>query len=207
MTALDDFRPGVAPEPKKKAKKDPWVPLMTDIMGYANVLAFDPSLSATGFVALTHTKHSGLHVIESATLSGAVPEDATGWERDMAVAEDLEDQLERLSTRFSLHEWEVVTEAPPLGGGQIRSPESAILACKTIRSVFRRRGFTLLPMQSPQAHKKATVGNSMIKKPEHHKLLAPVLEGLLSGSLHLITNGAKRDAVSVGLADLRRRGR
>lgn len=200
MTTLDEFRPGVRRKPTPK--KPVWEPLTRDHLAHAQLLCFDPSLSATGFVALTHNA-DGLVVVTAAQMAGVVPDGLTGWEQDMAMAESLEDQLEGLAARYSCHEWQVVTETPPLGGGKI-NPTSSSIACKTIRSVFRRRRFPLLPMVGAQSHRKANVGDPKLTKVAYHRLLAPVLDELLTQGRALITNESKRDAVAVGLAALRR---
>lgn len=209
MTTLDQFRPGApqAPATKAEAKKRPdWEPPDLATLSFGQLLCFDPSLSATGFVALVHDQ-SGMVVTDARTMKGTAPDGFTGWEAAMSQVEDLEDQFTALATRYNRYEWEIAIEQPPMGGGKIAAPESALLVCKTVRSVFRRLGFLLLPMVSPQSHKRTTVNRPNAKKAEHHKLLRPMLEALPLGGLDKITNEAKRDAISVGITALRRRTR
>jgi hypothetical protein len=211
VTALDQFRPGAdtAPATKKAAarKRTAWLPPTREDLGHGHLLAFDPSLSAMGFCALSHDLYDPLHVVDAGTLKGDAPPEFTGWEQTLRQALILEARLRDLLGRYSNQIWQVVHESPPLGGGRIRSPESAILASHALRSAALDRDFEVLPMVAPQAHRRATTGQATIKKSEHHALLMPLLYDLAPANLGVITNESRRDAISVAVTELVRRKR
>lgn len=205
MKTLAEFRPGAEHVPaKSKAKKAEWRPPTVDDLGYGCLLAFDPSLSATGFVALERTLDC-FRVMGAVTLRGDAPSILTGWTQTFRQSMDIRAKLRGLLRGYDPDVWEIVVESPPMGGGKILSPESAILVANDLHMLAEELGFTMLPMISPQQHKKATVGNGGITKTEHHERLKPVLLGLAPGNLALITNAAKRDGMSIAVTDLLRR--
>jgi hypothetical protein len=206
MKTLDDFAPESVKKPRKA--KPEWAPPTLADLAPGRVLTFDPSLSATGFVDM-EMQDGVLTIHEARTLVGRYNQDLTGWEKDFAAAEDLYNQFLTLMSDYiqiiGLYDLFVVNEAPPMGGGQLASPESAVQAGLALRLAARQMAFPLRPMIAPQVHKRATAGNGALKKSVHHAALKPLLETLSPGALRLITNESQRDAASVGLADMIRR--
>jgi len=204
---LDQFRPDntVSPAARKAAKRRPeWTAPTRADLGQGCILAFDPSLGATGFVALEHTQGL-LRVVDAQTIKGDAPEMCTGWERVFQQALTLGAKLRSLLEPYSRLSWSVVHESPPVGGGKIKSIESTVLAGQSLRFATECLGFAMMPMVSSVQHKYATVGRSHLDKPTHHQLLKPILEALALDNLSYITNEAKRDAISVALTELMRR--
>jgi Holliday junction resolvasome RuvABC endonuclease subunit len=207
VTGLADFRPGGhrapgTPEPTERKVKL-WEPMERDHLAHGNVLAFDPSLSSTGMVALAHDAQ-GLRVLASETLRGEASEELTGWELVHAQAADLHNKFVAAMVLRG-HRWVVVHEAPPTGGGIAHSnPESTILAGTAVRYAAAHVGLRLLPMISPQAHKKATVGQANADKKTHHRNLRQYLPRLEIENIGMVTNEGQRDALSIALTALRR---
>jgi hypothetical protein len=202
MTGFADFRPGAVRAPRPPAEDSTprvkaWEPMQRERLSHGRVLAFDPSLSATGVVALTHYA-DGLRVLGSWTLKSAISDALVGWDKIYAQGEDLAKQF---VAKMAMQgpDWYVVHEAPPLGGGRINAPESAILAGAAVRYAAATAGLVLLPSISPRAHKKATVGNANVDKKAHHQMLRDHLLRLRIDGTDMITNESQRDAISVAL--------
>lgn len=205
MKTLDDFALG-APARKRTTKAKPeWHPPTMANLAIGRVLAFDPSLSSTGFVDM---ECDGDHLIvhTGETFIGAFENELTGWVKDFAAAESLRQQFtERLSRYLTIPDLVIVHEAPPLGGGKMSSPESAVQASLMLRTAALDLRLPLRPMVRTQDHKRLTVNQANATKTEYHKLLMPLLEELSPGSKKIITNEHQRDAAGVGLADMIRR--
>jgi hypothetical protein len=203
MTTLDDFNPAAGTRKRKPAKPE-WQPLTRDDLAFENVLAIDPSLSATGVVALAHDPVTGLSVKAAYKQAGMIPEGATGWDKNFGQAEDLYDHFEDLygplSTRFP-EPWRIAIEQPPMVSQ--RAPESSILVGAMARRVALNTGRQPI-MVDPRHHKKVTVGDARLSKVDHHKLLMPWAKTLDITHLTLISNEALRDALSVALTALAR---
>lgn len=210
MKSLQDFAPD-APTTKSRAKAKPeWrEPELTDL-AHGRWLAFDPSLSSTGWVLIDYWGGRVLKVLSAGTLVGRFPEGATGWAKNFAAAEDLHTQVRNLLRDLAdTIDTYVAHEAPPMGGGKFAQPESAIMASLMIRRAVLAepcgRSLWLRPMVRPQDHKRVTCGNPNAKKIEHHKALRVLMERLAPGSTKIVTNEHGRDAFSVGITDMIRR--
>jgi hypothetical protein len=190
--SLKQFR-----DPAQKAGKDPWKPPLDKELSYRDLIAFDPSLSATGVVALSSTPE-GVTVREAYKFPN--PETgATGGEDSFRKAMILLGNVTswRQNCATDVTNWDFVHEAPPVGGGRIRMPESAWLASLAIRSSMWHH--LCIGMLQPQRHKFFFSGNGKASKKEHHTAMAAVAEHWGVQGLDLVKNEATRDALSIGL--------
>jgi hypothetical protein len=183
-----------------------WSIPSTTSFGLGRVIALDPSLRATGAVALTST---GSQLIAGFAHVFTTPADLSevGHESNMVRAQMIAEQfriwLQYRSDVFLAEEpWTVVVEAPPVAVGTIRRPESSLLACLALRLVATENKLPIAPMISAQEHHWLCGGvrNDKVKAHAELKFWAPhVIAGF-----HDITNEALRDALGVGLAHLKR---
>lgn len=201
MTALDDFRPGVRPQRKVK---QPWQPPTRAQLGHGRVICFDPSLTATGVVDLEHTPDR-LVVHGAWTLRGDAPDGCVGREREMHEALILRARIVDLLITYE-GEVTVLAEAPPIGGGRIKAPESAMLGCLAVHVAAMDASVPMGPMYYPQRHRALTCGQSQVKKERHHPLLMAWAAGLGIEGLEKVSNEHRRDSLSVGLAHMIERG-
>lgn len=193
--SLKEFR-----DPSQKARKPAWEGPGRDDFAYRTLIAFDPSLSATGVIVLSSTRN-GLTVLEAYKFPN--PETgALGNEDNFRKAMVLTGNVTawRRNCLTDVTNLDFVHEAPPIGGGRVRAPESALLAGLAIRQSMWHH--TCLGMISPASHKNYICGNSKADKKEHHAALAEVAEHLQIQNYELITNEAKRDALSIALTYL-----
>lgn len=192
---LSEFRDGA-----KKTKKKVWTAPVIDQFRAGQIIAWDQSLSACGMVALWCTKpedgRTVLHINSAETfrMQTAIGGHEGNFQRTLALSDEIGRWME---DRDFGGGWEVVHEAPPSGGGTMRHPESSILASVAVRQGTRR--YKLNPMVSRQSHARFACGNGNATKKDHHAALMKLAEDLEIGNLHLITNEAKRDALSVAL--------
>jgi Holliday junction resolvasome RuvABC endonuclease subunit len=181
--------------------KDVWLPPTRVQLAFGNVLAFDQSLAACGMVLLSHDRHI-LRVVDAVMFK--TPSETSGHEdqfqRGVALARHVRSYL----AAHDVHapEWTAVHEAPPVGGGQIRTPESSLLAAQAIRIEMDYRGIPVAPMVTPQQHKWVTSGDRLIRKGPHRAALLRLTTMLGVEGCALITNEAHRDALSVALTHL-----
>lgn len=201
MTALDDFRPGARPQRKVK---QPWQPPTRAQLGYGRVICFDPSLTATGVVDLEHTPDR-LIVHGAWTLRGEAPSDYVGREREMREGLILRARIVDLLITCG-SDVTVLTELPPIGGGRIKAPESALLGCQAVHVAALDANVPMGPGYYPQRHRFLTCGQAQIKKEKHHPLLMAWAAGLGIEGLAKVSNEHRRDGLSVGLAHLIERG-
>lgn len=206
VTGLERFA-DVEPVKAKRGGKGTektWTIPTLDEFAHGSVLAFDPSLSATGWVHLV--SNGSLMVTEAGVY--AARSGTEGWEATLRSATELEALHESLLSRYrrSNPGIDIVHEAPPTGGGKFLKPELALLACYGLRRAAADLDITLQPMIAPQRHKRLICGNGNAKKPVEHAALAALAESLPIGGYGCITNEAKRDALCVGLGHLLMKG-
>lgn len=185
-------------DPAQKTRKDVWKLPLNVSLSYRTLLAFDPSLAATGAVALSSTAE-GVTVLEAEKFLNPSAGDATGNEENFRKAMELTRNLTkwRQDIKTDVTGWDFIHEAPPVGGGRIRNPESALLASLAIRQSMWHH--ECLPMIPPQRHKFYFCGNAKAHKKEHHEALMRVATEWGVKGLEKIRNEATRDALSVGL--------
>lgn len=198
LTDLERFANDDAPAPvvrKGKGTEKTWHSPEVHEFVDCSVLAFDPSLTATGAVCLWI--NAGRIEVRQAWSFGA-DSGSEGWENVLRSGEELERQFDRLF-QGRPHQ-RVVHESPAQGGGKFLKPELTLTACYALRVAARARGFQIAPMIAPQTHKRLICGNGNAKKPVEHAALAALAESLPIVGYDQITNEAKRDALCVGLA-------
>lgn len=173
------------------------------------VIGVDQSLSACGALLLGANRYEGKVVIavqQAWKIVTAAPE-YSGYEESLRRAVEVHKRF----TDFLVNVWfsitgeiELVHEAPPMGGGRIRSPEASLLSSLAIRIAGQRENVHLCPMVSPQPHKYFICGNRKAEKPEHHAALKQVAADLGIEGMALVKNEATRDALSIALLHLTR---
>lgn len=182
-------------------RKGTWKAPNAEDFAYRDLIAFDPSLSATGVVVLSSTRQ-GIVIRKAHKFPNPPVGDVQGNEEHfrkfMALARNITNW--RLNCETDITGWEYVHEAPPVGGGRIRHPESALLGGAAVRASMW--GHDCLGMVSPAAHKKYICGNAKADKVEEHAELKAIADFLDFHGFELITNEAKRDALCVALTYL-----
>lgn len=172
-----------------------WQPLVLDDLAQGSVLAFDQSLSATGWVTMFNGI-GGVVVTGAGTLAN-MGDPLKGNARTLARSHELRTQVESLvwqippAETFSAR----VFESPPSAGRSVR-PESSLLAAHVLGSVFRPESLTMIQAQHV---KKIITGNGNAKKPEVKKALMAMTWIV---GLFMVTNEHQRDALSLALTYL-----
>jgi hypothetical protein len=111
--------------PKSKAKA--WTPVTNDRLAYGTVLAFDQTLSKTGFSVVRHD-HTGLHVIEGNLILAAT--DSVGFEETYAKAAYMEHAIDKVTMFLSAGIDCIVHEMPAVTGHRT---ESSLMAGYFVR--------------------------------------------------------------------------
>jgi hypothetical protein len=202
---------------RDKKPKKAWRPLKLSTLAEGLYLGADPSLTAFGLVLfeVLPEQRYAVHMAEQFTTS----EVETGWEDTLQRAELLQTDLARWFWKWLTTGWGrvyAVHEAPPVGGGKIFRPEASLISGYAFRaaliSVFGDKGtlgqlqpVRMLPMVRRQDHARLICGDPNADKKTHHEALKDLFDGI-RGADELITNGAKRDALSVALCAAHRRG-
>jgi hypothetical protein len=202
---------------KKTSSKAAWRPpeIIDFPYRYARtVMAFDPSLRACGAVALTITSVRGVPTIMVDAAKKFVTTDHAmgGFEESLRKTLELSEQIGPwILTELRGHHLagiEFVHEGPPVGGGKVIRPETALLAGAAVRFALAPMGLTVHPMIQPQTHKRLWCGprskNQTITKKEHHDAMMARAQELAVVGLDKITNEATRDAFSVACMHLTR---
>jgi hypothetical protein len=188
-------------DPAQKPRKGAWSPPRADDFAYRNLIAFDPSLRATGVVAVSSTPQ-GIIIREAHQFPNPNVGDYSGNEESFRKAMELSRNVTqwRLNCETDISGWAFVHEAPPIGGGRIRHPESILLSSLAVRSSMW--GHECMPMVTAAAHKKYICGNAKADKVEQHAELKAIADFLDFQGFGLITNEAKRDALAIALTCL-----
>jgi Holliday junction resolvasome RuvABC endonuclease subunit len=192
MTDLSQFRIG---EPDGS----PMVPLdILDIRYKGKIIAFDQSLSNTGFVVLNSQNRFLQHeiVFEKTGMLKAI-DDLKGHEKTLDRGMDLFWEIQDVC---KAHRPDAVIFETPPAGGKMSRPESSLLAALTIRlAALIENPFVKLVMMSRQKAAKRWTGNGNADK----KVVRAALEKLMEA--HKITrptgpwNEHVVDALSLGL--------
>lgn len=182
-----------------------WTPPALDDFGYGRVVAFDQSLSATGRVFVQ--RGEGFFRIYDASTFAGNPQDpeTTGREKDLQRGVDL---WARFSGDFRSMAGDVVIvhEAPALGGGGMRTPESSLLAAQALRIAAAQHRREVVMIQTQQ-HRKLVCGDAKAKKREEQAAALKLAESIGITGTEKITNASKRDAFCLALAYLLLLGR
>jgi hypothetical protein len=201
---LDGLR---AVRDRRPSAKEEWRPLVLDDLARMSVLAVDQSLNATACV-LVRRDNSALHVVGVAQLAGESPEEFQGNERHLRRAVSLYHKLAGLlacpPSAWGRGSFDLVHEAPPVGGGTQRTTESTLLASLALRLAAETLPIPVQPMISAQQHKKAICGNAIAKKAEEHAALRKLVDTLPITGFEQISNPDKRDALCIAITHLAR---
>lgn len=182
----------------QKPRKPVWRAPRAEDFSYGNLIAFDQSLTATGVVAVSSTPQ-GIIIREAHTFPNPSVGDVQGNEEHFRKAMALTENVTfwRQNCATDLTGWPFVHEAPPVGGGRIKHPESALLGGLAVRQSMWQH--ECLGMVTPAAHKKFICGNAKADKNEEHAELKAIAAFLDFNGFDAITNEAKRDALCVAL--------
>lgn len=183
------------------SRKGAWRGPRLEDFAYRDLIAFDQSLTATGVVVVSSTRQ-GIVIREAHKFPnpavGEVQGNEEHFRKGIALIRNITHWRHNCETDIS--GWEYVHEAPPIGGGRIRHPESALLGGLAVRASMW--GHDCLGMVSPAAHKKYICGNAKADKVEEHQELKAIAHFLDFHGFDLITNEAKRDALCIALTYL-----
>lgn len=204
LTALKD---------KKPTRKKVWEPLRLSSLHPGTYLAADPSLTAFGLV-LFEVAPEQRYAVHMAEVFKTEQGDVGGHEDTLTRALRMESQiLVWLRTWVVDHDWgriHPVHEAPPIGGLKHSKFEISLLTGLAFRSALKqafahqgslgtqRQVIGLLPMVRRQDHARLICGDPNADKKVHHGALKEHFDAI-RGADELITNEAKRDALSVSI--------
>jgi Holliday junction resolvasome RuvABC endonuclease subunit len=136
MASLDELRARVK-EPKP-GKKKVWVAPYAFDFGFGRALAFDQTLTKTGWVLLGYDQAcDGLGIYAGGVLVPEVHYRLDGFERTFAKAEVLAEKIDRVVGRFAETEARpdvIVHEMPAVRGHRL---ESSLMAAREIRRVAK----------------------------------------------------------------------
>jgi len=110
-----------------RSKKKPWEPVTLDRLAYGTVLAFDQTLSKTGFSVVRHDQ-TGIHVLEGNLILAAT--DSVGFEETYAKAAYMEHAIDRVTMFLSPAIDSIVHEMPAVRGYRT---ESSLMAGYFVR--------------------------------------------------------------------------
>lgn len=178
-----------------------WQPLTRDDLGYGQVLAFDQSLTATGWVLLGHdldrlvVHHAGrwAAVTEGSDVATSLSRGTQVYSRARMTFEHYRNVCDAF-----------VHESPPNPAAVKGGGYSSLLAAQSLRDAAFASGITM-EMLGAQPGKKLVCGNANADKKTAHAALKacyPWIEGA-----EKVTNEATRDALIVALLWLSRRPR
>lgn len=196
---------------RKSSAKESWQPPRLDDFSDKHVIAFDQTLNTTAGMCV-HREDDGLRVRSVTMFAGQ--SSASGDEGSLQKGVALYNQFVAfLMSMKGVHrhsgDFVVAHEAPPVGGGTVRRPESALLAAQVLRIACARLEIPVAPMVASSTHRKAVCGNHRADKAEAHRGLAELASTLPIHGYDRVTNEHKRDALCVAIAHLlreRRRG-
>lgn len=202
---------------RKPAPKDTWRPPVPEDLSGDIVIAFDQTLSATAAMCVHLDPHGQLVVNGPQMFAGSAPSSLGGTEADLSGTEaDLckgvsiyHQFVTYLGKMRAMHRGDPITvvhEAPPVGGGVIRRPESSLLAAQALRIAADHLEIPVAPMVTSQAHKKAICGDAKADKRDAHTALAQLAaDWPIRDYERYVTNADKRDALCVGITHLLRK--
>lgn len=123
--SLEEF---AVPSPRRGAKAAMWRPPQPKDFAYGEVLAFDQTLSHTGWVALAHDDDDGLRLWATGMIEPCT--DLTSHEGTYAKAEALERGIQEVVDYYSFFRGlRIVYERPAMVGKRI---ESALMAGREV---------------------------------------------------------------------------
>jgi Holliday junction resolvasome RuvABC endonuclease subunit len=184
----------------RKPLKPVWNPLTPDRFTVATeVLSWDQSLRKTAWTWIS-TEDGPPRVVD-AGMCRTKTRDIGGkesWADRFTDGVSIQDQMLAVLQRLSGDSVRVAHEAPPMGGGSLRSPHSSVLASQALWIACSRCGITPVSL-TPQSAKKLLTGNPKADKPEVGRAVTAL--NWLDGR-ELLTNEDLRDAAAIGLTFL-----
>lgn len=189
------------------AKQDPkikpgWQPPIPADFGEGRVLAFDQSLTATGWVKVI-SEGGTITVTSASKFSDTHAEEKNSIETQLRRGVDVFERAYLVVDTAKVSGFALVHESPPnpaqvKGGGY-----GSLLAAQAIR-IAAALAEMKIEMLGAQPGKKLVCGNHNAKKTEAHAALKTHCFPWIRGSEH-VTNEATRDALIVALLWLYRR--
>lgn len=200
LSTLQVFAQGDAPAPV-------YAPASV-LLRTGNVLAFDQSFTATGWVHLG-SQPGKVEIYDSGTIATAKGT-KRGGEQDLDRAQELFREAAQVIYRCSPAT--VLYEVPPKGAG-VRHPEVSLLCALAIRlaasdgtpyeAALSGSGYEVASYHA-KTGKKLVTGNANADKKAAHAAMAEHF-GWITGYAKHTTNEAKRDALLVALSHLSRK--
>lgn len=186
-------------DPAKVAQ--PWEPPSLDDFGYGRVLAFDQSLTATGWIELVHPPGRGMQVVDVGSIK--VPEAVKGVETDLRRGVIVYREARHLICYARIRGCCFVHESPPnmaalKGKG---SPVSSLMAAQAVRCAAEEENVEI-EMLGAQPAKKLVSNQSKEKTIAHDMLKQHYLPHIEGGEK--VTNEGQRDALLLALLKLHR---
>lgn len=207
LAALEEMRT----KPKGAKRSPSWEPLQLSSLYPGTYLAADPSILAFGLVLfeVAPDQRYAVHMAEQfVTREG----DVAGHEDTLRRTETIQSLIECWLRQWVVdHDWgtvRAVHEAPPMGGLSRSKFEISLITGyayrAALKNVYREQGgIAMLPMVRRQDHAKLVCGDGNADKKIHHAALKEHFDAI-RGADELITNAAKRDALSVALTAAKR---
>lgn len=195
---------------KPKTTKQPWQPLDFNSLAHGWFLGCDQSLTATGLVLLSNDEVAGVCVQDAVSFGIEPTEEYTSHEDTLIRVEELYLLMLRwvieTASRIgqtALKPIYVAHEYPAKGGGRMARPEISLLTAALFRRAIHGAGFVTtdnwIHIIGRQHHAKLACGDANAKKNVHHSAMAQHYYPWIRDN-DLITNGAKRDALSIAIA-------
>jgi hypothetical protein len=162
------------------------------------VSAFDPSLLHAGFVRLCWPAGNDAPlVLDHATINLATP--LKGFMATWDLAEQLDRSITGLFERTIGESSWIAIEGPPVGGGDLRRRESALIAGSVIYRVAVSRRCSFSPLQ-PRHISKVLTGTD--KPLDRKKEIAEAVARYIPDSVNRSWSEHQRDAAAVALTFL-----
>lgn len=181
---------------KRPGPKPGWEPLTRDMLATGEVLAFDQSLSSTGWVLVRNNSY--LLDVTSVGMIGGKREILRGFEQDLTAGTDLYEQVREILPLGVFAD--VVHEHPPMGGKVKGMGTSSLLAALSVRIAARSMGREVI-MLGAQPAKKMICGEANADKKVAHQALSKCASWIEGYDTH-VTNEHKRDALLIALLRL-----
>jgi hypothetical protein len=185
----------------KRHTKQGWQPLTPDDLGHGRVLAFDQSLTATGWVKVIRG-YDGVLVVGAGKVRDLYSGEKNSIETQLRRGVEVFEQAYVLIDEATHAGYSVIHESPPNPAAVKGGGYGSLLAAQSVRNAAALAQTTIEQLGAQPA-KTLICGSAKAQKPEAHAALKdcfPWIEGS-----HLITNEAHRDALLIALLWLRRK--
>lgn len=183
----------VATKGKRKTKKQ-WVAPVPNDFGHGRVLAFDQTLTKTGY-SVVIKNYRGMRITEGDVLVPEIPEGLSGFEETFAKAEKLGSLLTSTVSCFGPSVDVIVHEMPAVAGYRI---ESSLLAAREVR-----RAASIYARGVPVVMISNQTMRTMLNPPEERyekRFVKQAIESLISDHMRVHKRWTQDVCDSVGLA-------